>query len=532
MRRFLSLIFLLAVVFASDAECSAMDQSTLTLNAGESKTICLDSSYRLRDIWSLRIVNITTSQELPSFTVDSPDSSSIRMITFLIGKLSGRRGFNTNELYDMNKNKAEKRTTVYLSPYGTTCFNITCHPKYKTQGLDVTITSTTVFDIYCPIKLVIGMTILLLSSKLSKSKSFYYITAASLSAMIGLLLIIFYIMKRMQASNTSMSVVAVAYSLTLSSLFKRSVITVVWRLCMEHYRIVLIYTIIFAFIGIIVVRLKIFSTPSSNPTSLFEVVRWALLIVSISLVFNSTDSVCGSLVSFLLMWFLIDVMRMVLRYVQNRFNALRFKFFPPKHVFKSLEQYEEEKQKNTRMEMERLRNRLLNKPDLLNRLTSCPKGTLIQFLASGFDVIDTTSSVQEVVAMLQKNGNQPDQSMRDYVYQQRNNQDLFFQNGEYAQMGSNDVFMTEEDANRSLIIQPDVYSEDEDDFVAVPKNQDIYAYDSDQGETRFFISPRRENRNLRSPSRSGLTNRSQRRETIASENQLHSVAPPTSNAWT
>jgi hypothetical protein len=134
--------------------------------------------------------------------------------------------------------------------------------------------------------------------------------------------------------------------------------------------------------------------------------------------------------------------------------------------------------------------------------------------------------------MLQKNGNQPDESMRDYVYQQRNNQDLFFQNGEYAQMGSNDVFMTEEDANRSLIIQPDVYSEDEDDFVAVPKNQDIYAYDSDQGETRFFISPRRENRNLRSPSRSGLTNRSQRRETIASENQLHSVAPPTSNAWT
>ena len=134
--------------------------------------------------------------------------------------------------------------------------------------------------------------------------------------------------------------------------------------------------------------------------------------------------------------------------------------------------------------------------------------------------------------MLQKNGNQPDQSMRDYVYQQRNNQDLFFQNGEYAQMGSGDVFMTEEDANRSLIIQPDVYSEDEDDFVAAPKNQDIYAYDSDQGETRFFISPRRESRKLRSPSKSGLTNRSQRRETIASENQLHSVAPPTSNAWT
>lgn len=177
--------------------------------------------------------------------------------------------------------------------------------------------------------------------------------------MIGLLLIIFYIMKRlwshfsfipsMQASNTSMSAVAVAYSIGLTSLFKRSVISVVWRLCMEHYRIVLMYdlylffmryTIIFAFIGIIVVRLKIFSTPTSNPTSLFEVVRWGLLIVSISLVFNSTDSVCGSFISFLLMWLFIDIMRMILRYLCvcevhlitscNRFNALRFKLFPPK----------------------------------------------------------------------------------------------------------------------------------------------------------------------------------------------------------
>ena len=32
----------------------------------------------------------------------------------------------------------------------------------------------------------------------------------------------------------------------------------------------------------------------------------------------------------------------------------------PIDVFKSLEQYEEEKQKNTRMEMERLRERLLH----------------------------------------------------------------------------------------------------------------------------------------------------------------------------
>ena len=42
----------------------------------------------------------------------------------------------------MDRNKAEKRTTVYVSPYGTTCFNITCPVKYKTQGIDVYITST------------------------------------------------------------------------------------------------------------------------------------------------------------------------------------------------------------------------------------------------------------------------------------------------------------------------------------------------------------------------------------------------------
>lgn len=155
----------------------------------------------------------------------------------------------------------------------------------------------------------------------------------------------------MQASNASMSVVAVAYSLTLSSLFKRSMLAFVWRVCMEHYRIVLMYvwflsltryTIIFAFVGIVVVRLKIFSSPTANPTSLFEVVRWGLLIVSISLVFNSTDSVCGSLISFLLMWIFIDMMRIVLRhlygrclsliYSQNRLSALRFKFFPPKRM--------------------------------------------------------------------------------------------------------------------------------------------------------------------------------------------------------
>ena len=46
----------------------------------------------------------------------------------------------------------------------------------------------------------------------------------------------------MQASNAAMGTVAVVYSLGISALFRRSAIHWVWELCLEHYRLVLMYS--------------------------------------------------------------------------------------------------------------------------------------------------------------------------------------------------------------------------------------------------------------------------------------------------
>lgn len=71
--------------------------------------------------------------------------------------------------------------------------------------------------------------------------------------------------------------------------------------------------IVFAFLGIGVVRLKIFPSPTEHPTSLFEVVRWGLVIISLSLIFTSTSSVIGSIISFLLLWVVIEIIRSAYR---------------------------------------------------------------------------------------------------------------------------------------------------------------------------------------------------------------------------
>lgn len=49
---------------------------------------------------------------------------------------------------------------------------------------------------FCFVRLIVGAILLLLSSTLSKSRSFYYVSAATLSAILGLLLVIFYVMKQ------------------------------------------------------------------------------------------------------------------------------------------------------------------------------------------------------------------------------------------------------------------------------------------------------------------------------------------------
>ena len=92
----------------------------------------------------------------------------------------------------------------------------------------------------------------------------------------------------------------------------------------------------FGFIGVVLVRLRIFNSPTANHTSMFEVVRWALVLIALS----SSASVTASVVQFFLVILLIQVLRVVMGKL-SRFSSyftprklilvsLRFKFFPPK----------------------------------------------------------------------------------------------------------------------------------------------------------------------------------------------------------
>ena len=98
----------------------------------------------------------------------------------------------------------------------------------------------------------------------------------------------------------------------------------------------------FGFIGVVLVRLRIFNSPTANHTSMFEVVRWALVLIALSFISTSSASVTASVVQFFLVILLIQVLRVVMGKL-SRFSSyftprklilvsLRFKFFPPKRV--------------------------------------------------------------------------------------------------------------------------------------------------------------------------------------------------------
>ena len=69
------------------------------------------------------------------------------------------------------------------------------------------------------------------------------------------------------------------------------------------------YIAIFACLGIVFVRLEIFNSPTANHTSLFEVVRWALLIIGLTLILNSSASIGGSFICFIVMMILIEIVK-------------------------------------------------------------------------------------------------------------------------------------------------------------------------------------------------------------------------------
>lgn len=96
----------------------------------------------------------------------------------------------------------------------------------------------------------------------------------------------------------------------------------------------------FGFIGVVMVRLRIFNSPTSNHTSLFEVVRWALVLIALSFISTSSASVTASVIQFILVILLIQVLRVAMGKLlcllclfmcrKLILISLRFKFFPPK----------------------------------------------------------------------------------------------------------------------------------------------------------------------------------------------------------
>ena len=118
-------------------------------------------------------------------------------------------------MYDTITNKAEKTQHIYLSPFFVTTFNITAPRSLKQGEMIVNLTAGTGIVAsghliarvrpvlrcaphhWCAAAgAVVEVSFFVIHSRLSRSKTFYYITAATLTAVIGVLLILFYVMKR------------------------------------------------------------------------------------------------------------------------------------------------------------------------------------------------------------------------------------------------------------------------------------------------------------------------------------------------
>lgn len=231
---------------------------------------------------------------------------------------------------------------------------------------------------------------------LSQSKGFYYFTAASLSALFGILLILFFVIKRYGSNNAAMGVAAVTYSVGLTSFFRHWFQTFIWKFVVEHYQLVFVYMAVFAFIGVLLVRMKVFSGPQAQPTSLFDTVRWGLKVISFTLIMNSTASVTFSLLSFPVFFVL---MKRISAITSRLFDLIGFvrcrwnKLFAPKHVYLSEKEYEANCQKYTIQEIQKLRQKLIENPELIPRL-KCPKPILSLFLLTGMDIIDTVGPLR------------------------------------------------------------------------------------------------------------------------------------------
>ena len=76
------------------------------MHPNEWQIIKLQGSHSPVDMWNMLVVNITSEQGIPNYVIDSPDSSWVRLLTYLYGLATGwvmmsdlirrKSGYNTN----------------------------------------------------------------------------------------------------------------------------------------------------------------------------------------------------------------------------------------------------------------------------------------------------------------------------------------------------------------------------------------------------------------------------------------------------
>ena len=115
----------------------------------------------------------------------------------------------------------------------------------------------------------------------------------------------------------------------------------------------------------------------------------------------------------------------------------------------------------------------------------------------------------------------------EYLYHQRNNRDSFIRYGEFTQSGDTEVGFTEDEANKSLLQPREVEYSDGDDEPPAAVNRDIYEYDSDEGNTSFFLPKRSSDKSANVPRARRTEEVRERRTTLPS----HIMLVPTENSW-
>ena len=59
------------------------------MHPNEWQIIKLQGSHSPVDMWNMLVVNITSEQGIPNYVIDSPDSSWVRLLTYLYGLETG-----------------------------------------------------------------------------------------------------------------------------------------------------------------------------------------------------------------------------------------------------------------------------------------------------------------------------------------------------------------------------------------------------------------------------------------------------------